>query len=196
MPSDFVYLASGSPRRRELLEQIGVPFRVVATSVDEAAVAGEAPEAYVVRVAAAKAEAGWAAAGPGAPVLAADTAVVLTGRILGKPSDRADGERMLGELSGCAHQVLTSVAVRSAAGLAQRVSISEVTFRSIGADEAAAYWQTGEGRDKAGAYAIQGRAAVFITNLRGSYSGVMGLPLFETAELLAAAGVPRWRERS
>jgi septum formation protein len=196
MPPDFVYLASGSPRRRELLEQIGVPFRLVGTAVDEAALAGEPAEAYVARVAAAKAAAGWAAAGPAAPVLAADTAVVLSGRILGKPSGRADGERMLGDLSGRTHQVLTSVAVRSAAGLAQRISVSEVTFRSIGADEAAAYWDTGEGHDKAGAYAIQGRAAVFIANLRGSYSGVMGLPLFETAELLAVAGVPRWRERS
>ncbi|HEX4242940.1 MAG TPA: Maf family protein [Steroidobacteraceae bacterium] len=196
MPPDFVYLASGSPRRRELLEQIGVPFRLVGTAVDEAALAGEPAEAYVARVAAAKAAAGWAAAGPAAPVLAADTAVVLRGRILGKPSGRADGECMLGDLSGRTHQVLTSVALRSAAGLAQRTSVSEVTFRSIGADEAAAYWDTGEGHDKAGAYAIQGRAAVFVANLRGSYSGVMGLPLFETAELLAAAGVPRWRERS
>ncbi|HEX3848855.1 MAG TPA: nucleoside triphosphate pyrophosphatase [Steroidobacteraceae bacterium] len=195
MPSDFVYLASGSPRRRELLEQIGIPFRVLGTVVDEAVMPGERAEPYVERVAAAKAEAGWAAAGSGAPVLAADTAVVMDGCILGKPSGRADGERMLADLSGRMHQVLTAVAVRSAAGLARRISVSEVTFRPIGAAEAAAYWDTGEAADKAGAYAIQGRAAVFIANLRGSYSGVMGLPLFETAELLAAAGVPRWRRR-
>jgi septum formation protein len=202
---DFVYLASGSPRRRELLQQIGVSFRVVGAGVDEAVRPGEAPSAYVARLAAAKADAGWAQAGAGrttrssepadAPVLAADTAVVLDGKILGKPADRQEAEGMLRRLSGRTHEVLTAIALRAAGGLESRISRSEVTFRSIAADEVRDYWETGEPGDKAGAYAIQGRAAVFIADLRGSYSGVMGLPLFETAELLDRAGVPRWQGR-
>jgi septum formation protein len=204
MTLDFVYLASGSPRRRELLQQIGVSFRVVGTAVDEAVRPGEAPPAYVARLAAAKADAGWAKADAGrtrsrdptdAPVLAADTAVVLDGKILGKPADRQDAEGMLRQLSGRTHEVLTAIALRTAGGLESRISRSEVTFRSITADEVEDYWETGEPGDKAGAYAIQGRAAVFIADLRGSYSGVMGLPLFETAELLDRVGVPRWQSR-
>jgi septum formation protein len=194
MFQDFVYLASGSPRRRELLQQIGVSFRVVGTTVDEAVQPAETAPAYVVRLAAAKAEAGWTrsrGAHP-APVLAADTAVVLDGKILGKPADRQDAEGMLRQLSGRTHEVLTAVALRTAAGLQSRMSRSEVTFRAIAAAEARAYWETGEPRDKAGAYAIQGRAAVFVADLRGSFSGVMGLPLFETAELLHEAGVAHW----
>jgi septum formation protein len=194
MFQDFVYLASGSPRRRELLQQIGVSFRVVGTTIDEAVQPAEAAPAYVARLAAAKAEAGWTrsrGAHP-APVLAADTAVVLDGKILGKPADRQDAEGMLRQLSGRTHEVLTAVALRTAAGLQSRMSRSEVTFRAIAAAEARAYWETGEPRDKAGAYAIQGRAAVFVADLRGSFSGVMGLPLFETAELLHEAGVAHW----
>jgi septum formation protein len=201
MFSDFVYLASGSPRRRELLQQIGVAFRVVGAAVDEAVRPGEVPAAYVARLAAAKADAGWANADAGrtpgssepadAPVLAADTAVVLDGKILGKPADRQEGEGMLGRLSGRTHEVLTAIALRTPGGLESRISRSEVTFRRIAADEVRDYWETGEPADKAGAYAIQGRAAVFIADLRGSYSGVMGLPLFETAELLDRAGVLR-----
>jgi septum formation protein len=191
MSRDFVYLASGSPRRRELLQQIGVPFRVVGTVVDETVMLGEAPAAYVTRLAAAKADDGWARGGDaaGTPVLAADTAVVLDGKVLGKPSGREDAESMLRQLSGRTHEVLTAVALRTANGLESRVSRSEVTFRRISAGEAQAYWETGEPCDKAGAYAIQGRAAIFIADLRGSYSGVMGLPLFETAEILSNAGV-------
>jgi septum formation protein len=193
MATDFIYLASGSSRRRELLQQIGVPYRLIDTAVDETTLKDEAPLAYVSRVAAAKANAGWQARGePGdAPVLAADTAVVLDASILGKPRDRGDALEMLGKLSGRSHEVLTAVALRTAAGLDCRVSRSVVTFRGIDAAEASAYWDTGEPRDKAGAYAIQGRAAIFIADLRGSYSGVMGLPLFETAELLRTAGVAR-----
>ncbi|HEY0799579.1 MAG TPA: Maf family protein, partial [Steroidobacteraceae bacterium] len=147
------------------------------------------------RLAAAKAEAGWQRSrNPAdAPVLAADTAVVLDGRILGKPKDKNDAEDMLRRLSGRTHQVLTAVAVRSVGGNEIRASRSLVTFRSIEPEEAAAYWNSGEPRDKAGAYAIQGYAAVFIADLKGSYSGVMGLPLFETAELLKSAGVPNWQ---
>ena len=191
MSSEFVYLASGSPRRRELLQQIGVSFRVVSTAVDETVLPGEAPAAYVERLAAAKADDGWDRSrdAAGTPVLAADTAVVLDGRILGKPSNREDAERMLRQLSGRTHEVLTAVALRTADGLQSRISRSEVTFRPLIAGEAQAYWETGEPADKAGAYAVQGRAAIFISDLRGSYSGVMGLPLFETAELLSSAGV-------
>jgi septum formation protein len=205
MTLDFVYLASGSPRRRELLQQIGVSFRVVGTAVEEAVRPGEAPPAYVARLAAAKADAGWAKANAGqtamsrdptdAPVLAADTAVILDGKILGKPAHRQDAEDMLRQLSGRTHEVLTAIALRTTGGLESRISRSEVTFRSIAADEVQYYWETGEPGDKAGAYAIQGRAAVFIADLRGSYSGVMGLPLFETAELLDRVGVLRWQSR-
>lgn len=195
MSADFVYLASSSPRRRELLAQIGVPFRVLEVSVDESVVPGEPAPAYVARLAGAKAAAGWGLrlAGQGAPVLAADTAVVLGDSILVKPADRDEGERMLRELSGRTHAVLTAIAVASAQGVQSRLSRSEVTFRVIGAAEARDYWDTGEPHDKAGGYAIQGGAAAFVVDLRGSYSGVMGLPLYETAELLAAQGVPRWR---
>jgi septum formation protein len=196
MSTDFVYLASASPRRRELLQQIGVSFRVLGAAVDEAVLPGEAPAAYVVRLAAAKAGCGWEGnrEAADAPVLAADTAVVLDGKILGKPKDRQDAAGMLQQLSGRTHEVLTAVALRTASGLQTTTSRSEVTLRAISAREAEAYWETGEPHDKAGAYAIQGRAAVFIADLRGSFSGVMGLPLFETAELLSAAGVSHWHE--
>jgi septum formation protein len=196
MSPDFVYLASGSPRRRELLLQIGVAFRVLAAAVDETVLGGEQPAAYVSRLAAAKAQAGWDTNRDSteAPVLAADTAVVLSGKILGKPADRADAQAMLARLSGCTHEVFTAVALRTASGIRSRISRSEVDFRAIGATEARGYWDTGEACDKAGGYAIQGRAAIFIAELRGSYSGVMGLPLFETAELLTEAGIQIWRE--
>ena len=194
MSADFVYLASASPRRRALLAQIGVPFQVLTVMVDEARQPGEAPDAYVLRLAREKADAGWQARPlrDPSPVLAADTTVVLDGRILAKPADRSEGERMLRELGGRTHAVLTAVAVATAEGLISRTSRSEVTFRAISAAEARDYWATGEPRDKAGGYAIQGGAAIFIADLRGSYSGVMGLPLFETAELLEQAGVPHW----
>jgi septum formation protein len=196
----LIYLASGSPRRRELLRQIGVSFRVIGAELDETALAGESAAAYVSRLAEAKAAVGWEGCRDlrggdlrGAAVLAADTAVVLEGEILGKPADMNDAIAMLLKLSGRAHQVLTAVALRTVASLEVRVSRSSVTFRSIDPGEARAYWDTGEPHDKAGAYAIQGYAAVFIADLQGSYSGVMGLPLFETAELLKAAGVACWQ---
>jgi septum formation protein len=191
----FIYLASGSPRRRELLQQIGVPFRVIGADLDETALQGESSLAYVSRLAQAKAALGWQRSGDSghAPVLAADTAVVLEGEILGKPSGMNDAIAMLLKLSGRAHEVLTAVALRTVTGILVKVSRSIVTFRSIDSSEARAYWETGEPSDKAGAYAIQGYAAIFICDLKGSYSGVMGLPLFETAELLKAAGVACWR---
>jgi septum formation protein len=127
------------------------------------------------------------------PVLAADTTVVVEGSICGKPHDEAAGIAMLQRLSGRAHQVLTAVALADAHGSPWRLSVSEVRFRALSAGECAAYWRTGEPRDKAGGYAVQGLGAVFIEHLSGSYSGVMGLPLFETAQLLAAAGIPCWQ---
>jgi septum formation protein len=192
---DFIYLASGSPRRRELLLQIGVSFRVIPADLDETALQAEAAAAYVSRLAEAKALAGWQRSRglEQAPVLAADTAVVLDGKILGKPKDRDDAMRMLRELSGRTHEVLTAVALRTAAGSEVKLSRSCVAFRSIDAAEARDYWDSGEPRDKAGAYAIQGYAAIFIADLKGSYSGVMGLPLFETAQLLETAGVSAWQ---
>jgi septum formation protein len=191
----FIYLASGSPRRRELLQQIGVSFQLVGADLDETALQGESALAYVSRLAQAKATVGWERSrnSGGAPVLAADTAVVLDGRILGKPKGLNDAMAMLLELSGRAHEVLTAVALRTAGGIEAKVSRSTVTFRSIDRSEARAYWETGEPSDKAGAYAIQGYAAIFISDLKGSYSGVMGLPLFETAALLKAAGVMCWQ---
>jgi len=190
MPSaaPLLTLASVSPRRRELLEQIGVTHLVSAADIDEAVRPGEAPADYVVRMACAKARAVRERGGE-LPVLAADTTVVIDGLILGKPGDRAACVAMLGRLSGRTHQVLTAVALASAAGVAFRVSASEVRFRTVTPAECAAYWESGEPRDKAGGYAIQGRGALFIEHLSGSFSGVMGLPLYETGELLTAAGI-------
>jgi septum formation protein len=192
MSPKFVYLASASPRRQELLRQIGVPFRVIGANVDESVLPGEKPVRYVARLAAAKAEAGWRSAAD-APVLGADTAVVLDQEILGKPADREQAMQMLLSLSGRSHRVLTAVALRTVSRLTLRISRSLVRFRSIEPAEASAYWDTGEPRDKAGAYAVQGAAAVFVAELRGSFSGVMGLPLFQTAELLQAAGIACWQ---
>lgn len=197
MRKDFVYLASASPRRGELLHQIGVRFRVRPAALDESERSGEDGPAYVTRLAAAKADAIWAhvsASEDGAPVLAADTAVVLDGRVLGKPADAEQAEAMLERLSGRDHRVLTAVAIRDASGGETRLSESMVRFRTTSAAERRAYCRTGEPYDKAGGYGIQGYAAVFVERLQGSYSGVMGLPLYETGQLLARCGVPIWRE--
>ncbi len=185
-----LYLASASPRRRELLSQLGLTYEVVPADVDESHLPGEAPADYVVRLARLKAEAAAARLGrPGKPVLGADTAVVVAGEVLGKPKDRDEGLAMLAKLAGRQHEVLSAVALWSTRGLTSALSLSRVRFRDIPAAEARAYWDTGEPADKAGGYGIQGRGAVFVTELTGSYSGVMGLPLYETAELLRAAGV-------
>jgi len=186
-------LASVSPRRRELLQQIGVPHLTAVPDIDETALAGESAPGYVVRIACAKASV-IAARGGDLPVLAADTIVVLDGRLCGKPADAQEGIDMLRRLSGRTHEVLTAVALADGACVAHRLSTSEVRLRELSLAECRAYWESGEPRDKAGGYAIQGRGAVFIEHLSGSYSGVMGLPLFETAQLLAAAGVPYWPE--
>jgi len=191
-----IYLASRSPRRRELLAQIGVRYHLLLfrsrpdspADVDETVLAGEAPDAYVERVARAKAEAGWKLLRlrnlPLAPVLAADTTVALGGTILGKPADRKEAADMLAQLSGQRHEVLSAVALKRDDWLESALSRSEVQFKKLSAEEIAQYTASGECDDKAGAYAIQGRAARFIAELRGSYSGVMGLPLYETAQLL------------
>lgn len=186
----LLHLASASPRRRALLAQIGVAHEVVAAPVDERALPAESPRAYVERLALAKARAAWRQPGRSSlPVLAADTTVVLEGELLGKPRDRAEGLAMLARLSGRTHEVLTAVALLADGRERLRTSTSRVRFRAIEAAEREAYWATGEPHDKAGGYAVQGLGAVFVARLEGSYSGVMGLPLFETARLLSAHGV-------
>ncbi len=182
-----IYLASRSPRRHALLQQIALPFRPLSVDVDESAGEAESAEVYVIRLALEKARAGWAQLGesdPRLPVLGADTAVVLDdGQILGKPTDRAEGLAMLEKLSGRVHRVLTGLALVDDRE-ATRLSVSSVGFRELDQADIEAYWATGEPADKAGAYAIQGRGAVFVNHLEGSYSGVMGLPLYEVTDLL------------
>lgn len=186
----LLILASASPRRRELLSQIGVPHEVLAVDVDEAPLPGESPEQLVSRLARDKALAGRGRSGGTRPVLGSDTIVVLGGEVHGKPVDEADARRMLLALSGQSHQVLTAVALAMPdGGLTEALSRTGVRMRSISAGEIRAYWASGEPQGKAGAYAIQGRGAAFIEWIQGSYSGVMGLPLYETARLLQAQGL-------
>ncbi len=186
-----IYLASRSPRRRELLGQIGVRFAVVEADTDETRLPGEHPEDYVLRLAVAKARAARETIPhqDRRPVLGADTAVVIGEQILGKPETREESLAMMQLLSGRAHRVLTAVALISEDGERTDLSESRVTFRTLDESEALGYWHTGEPRDKAGGYAIQGYGALFVSGLNGSYSGVMGLPLFETGRLLAQAGI-------
>jgi len=184
-------LASASPRRRELLAQLGVPHVLAVPDIDETVLAGESAADYVVRMARAKARSAHPQ-GEGLPVLAADTTVVIEERICGKPADAEEGIAMLLRLSGRSHEVLTAVALAVRGEVNHRLSRSEVRFRHLSLTEATAYWNSGEPQDKAGSYAVQGHGAVFVEHLSGSYSGVMGLPLFETAELLAAAGLSYW----
>ena len=195
-----VYLASKSPRRQDLLRQIGVEFEELLVreaegrrrDIIEAPRRDEPALDYIKRIARTKASVGWhqmhRRALPPRPVLAADTEVVVDGAVLGKPADAADAIRMLERLSGRTHEVLTAVAVRWHAHIVLAVSRSRVSFRALSRDEIERYVATGEPFDKAGAYGIQGRAAAFIRHLDGSYSGVMGLPLFETTEILAKIG--------
>jgi septum formation protein len=197
LDASWLYLASNSLRRRQLLRQLGVSFRVLVVQVDEAVHGGEDAQDYVARLALAKAQAGLRQLPADGVdiVLGADTCVALDGRIYGKPADRDEAVRMLGELSGHTHCVLSAVVLLAGGRILSGLSRSEVTFRVIGPAEAGRYWDTGEPGDKAGGYAIQGFGASFVENLRGSYSGVMGLPLFETARLCTAAGVPQWVSR-
>jgi len=190
-----LYLASGSPRRRELLTQVGVPFTAISADIDETPLTDETPSAYVERLARGKAEAGRlrVSAGQDFCVLGADTAVVLDGKILGKPVDEAEACAMLMMLAGREHEVLTAIAVLDGQRCESHVVRSLVRFRPVTKTEAAAYWASGEPRDKAGGYGIQGLGAVFVTGLTGSYSAVVGLPLCETCELLGHFGIPCWQ---
>ena len=196
--SDFIYLASQSPRRRQLLEQLGVRHELLLPDADEDAEAleavkpGEAPATYVQRVTQYKLDAALARLKrrglPAAPVLCSDTTVALGRTIHGKPADAADARRMLGELAGRSHRVLTAVAVGTPRRRAQALSTSRVTFAPLSRQQIAAYVAGGEPMGKAGAYAVQGRAAAFIEHIAGSYSGIMGLPMYETAQLLRCFG--------
>ncbi|WP_133716656.1 Maf family protein [Methylocaldum gracile] len=187
--SPQIILASASPRRRELLDQLGIAYDVMPAAIHEHPQPNEPPEAYVQRVAAEKSLETWKSSGGRLPVLAADTEVVLDGNILGKPQDFEHASRMLSQLAGREHRVLSAVSLRKGDRHWEALSVSSVSFRRMSQEEIEAYWATGEPRDKAGAYAIQGKGAVFIRHLSGSYSGVMGLPLFETAELLKCVGI-------
>jgi septum formation protein len=200
MAAPFVYLASKSPRRRALLTQIGVAHEILvlgaageAGEVDETPQPGETPAAYVQRVARTKAAAGWNRVCkerlPVYPLLSADTTVAVDGCILGKPASAGAAAGMLLALSGRTHQVFTAVAMAWDSGIEIALSESNVSMRALSEAEIARYVSTGEPADKAGAYAVQGRAAIFIERIEGSYSGVMGLPLFETATLLSGAGL-------
>lgn len=194
MTTGFIYLASASPRRQALLEQIGVRFRTLVSGVTETQLAGESPSTYAARLAADKADEVWARVehDEPAPVLAADTCVVVDDEICGKPADETDALAMLARLSGRVHRVLTAVALRWQATREVEVVSSEVRFRPTTEAERIAYCRSGEPWDKAGAYAIQGRGSVFVEHLEGSYSAVMGLPLCETANLLNRFGIPDW----
>lgn len=190
-----IYLASRSPRRRELLAQLNIPFHLLifrGAELGEDAIPGEAPHEYVQRIAREKAQSGWdrmlQRRLPRAPVLAADTTVALEGRIFGKPAGHREAEEILAALSGKRHEVLTAVALKHDERLETALSVSEVQFREMSTLEIREYVATGECDDKAGAYGIQGRAAKFVREIRGSHSGIVGLPLYETAQLLAALG--------
>jgi len=184
-----ITLASASPRRRELLDQIGVAYDVLPVDIDESHQPGESDEAYVQRLAIEKARTGFSRQGTEQPVLGSDTIVVLEQQILGKPRDKADGLAMLSALSAKEHQVMTAVAMVSAEQELCLLNISRVSFRALSSTEIEVYWKSGEPADKAGGYGIQGLAAQFIQRLDGSYSAVMGLPLFETAQLLEKFGI-------
>lgn len=198
MKPDFIYLASQSPRRRQLLEQLGVRHELLLPDAHEdaesleAVLPGESPTAYVQRVTALKLDAALARLKrrglPPAPVLCSDTTVALGRTIYGKPADAAAARRMLAELAGRSHRVLTAVAVGTPRRRLQALSVSRVTFVPMSRQQIAAYVAGGEPMGKAGAYAVQGRAAAWISHISGSYSGIMGLPMHETAQLLQAFG--------
>lgn len=194
MSKDFIYLASASPRRRALLEQIGVPFQVRPAEITETRRPRERPGGYVTRLAREKAAKIWDEMAPDRvrPVLAADTVVVLDRQVLGKPRNVEEALQMLAGLSGRRHSVLTAVVVGTGQRALSELSRSEVNFRRTTERERLAYCATGEPLDKAGSYAIQGMGAVFIEHISGSYSSVMGLPLATTARLLAEFGFPTW----
>jgi len=185
----LVILASGSPRRRQLLEMLGLPFRVVPPNVDETRASSELPERYVTRLAREKARV-VAARERGETVLAADTTVVLRGAVFEKPHTPAEAAATLAQLAGRTHQVMTAVAVARDGRLEHALDVTEVTFRPLTADQIAAYVATGEPMDKAGAYAIQGKGAALVEGIRGDFFGVMGLPLRLALDLLERFGLP------
>lgn len=185
-------LASASPRRSDLLKQMGVSFEVLSVDIDERRHDEELPLEYVSRLAMEKARAGFKRQRTGLPSMGADTVVVFDGQIFGKPVDQAHAQKMLMTLSGKVHSVFTAVAVDNGLDTAMAVSETLVEFRTISQSECLIYWQTGEPVGKAGAYAIQGRGGVFVENLKGSYTGVVGLPLAETEQLLNKFSVPLW----
>lgn len=197
--TNFIYLASQSPRRRQLLEQLGVSCQLLLPDADEdsealeVVLAGEAPTAYVQRVTQLKLDAALVRLKrrglPPAPVLCSDTTVAMARRIYGKPEDERDARRMLHELAGATHRVLTAVAVQHGRKRLQALSVSRVTFAPMSLVQIRAYVASGEPMGKAGAYAVQGKVAMFISHISGSYSGIMGLPLHETAQLLRAVGL-------
>ena len=190
MTTSEIILASASPRRRELLRQIGVEFSVMISDTDESVLDGEAPGDYAVRVARDKVLAIWRQAAPPCPVLGADTAVVLDGCILGKPASRSEAREMLMRLSGCTHEVFSAVALAvDEERILDALNVSRVTFDDLSDTWIESYLDTGDSMDKAGAYGVQGRAAEKISRIEGSFSGVMGLPLFETSQLLHRAEV-------
>jgi septum formation protein len=185
--STQLYLASSSPRRQEILDALGLSFEVLHVDIDEARLPDEAPEQMVLRLASEKAASAMVVGDYA--VLGADTAVVLGERVLDKPRDRSDAEDMLLSLSGRTHRVVTGVALRTSVGSSTIFTSTEVSFREISRHEASRYWHSGEPQGKAGAYGIQGLGGVFVAAIRGSYSGVVGLPVFETATLLRAVGI-------
>jgi len=185
-----ILLASGSPRRRELLKQLAVNFEVAATDIDESLIEGEIPRDYVLRLSRAKALAGFNQSGGRLPVLGSDTIVLLDGQILGKPETREEAESMLNRLSGQTHEVYSGVAlVLDAQTVLDALNVTSVTFGEMPAAWIQQYCQGDEPMDKAGAYAVQGGTGQYISRIDGSYSGVMGLPLYETAELLRRGGL-------
>lgn len=186
-PSPLLHLASSSPRRQEILAALGLDFTVKAADVEERRLADESAEQMVLRLAAAKALAAEVEAAR--IVIGADTAVVLDGDVLGKPRDQDDALTMLLRLSGRRHSVVTGVALLGPDGVQTALSSTDVFFREISQDEAVAYWHSGEPRDKAGAYGIQGRGGAFVESIKGSYSGVVGLPVYETVRLLQNVGI-------
>ena len=189
MDQFVLHLASASPRRRDILNSLEIRHSYAGVDMDEAAQPGEKAEELVVRLARAKAAAVDVREHPGLPILAADTVVVVNQQIFGKPASKEHALAMLAALSGRSHRVLTAVTLRNAGEYYARLSETEVRFSEMNPDEAHAYWQSGEPDGKAGAYAIQGLGGVFVERISGSYSGVVGLPVFETAALMQLAGI-------
>ncbi len=189
MSNPVLHLASSSPRRRELLTALGLNFSYEGVAIDESALPGEAAPDTVLRLAASKARAAYDSGNYEMPVLGADTLVILDDRVFGKPRSKEEALNMLASLSGRRHQVLTGVALMANGELQTAESLTEVQFREIHPDEAEAYWQSGEPAGKAGAYAVQGLGGIFVSAINGSYTGIVGLPVFETANLLRRAGI-------